>query len=251
MHLIIIDIYMHPSKTQKARGYIGFRNGKPEVSIINALDREEHAPRRKMLSRAFSTVALKKYEPVIYRTAKVFGDTLLASPESSDKARSWGPGLNIGHISMSKSPVRIIALTLTGSYFTFDIMSNIVFYSPQNMMTETHARPILETIDNCMLMAGMEVIQPRLVDYRNLRTYLAPRLTKKILNLGERIWPLVMGRIELEKKQHVDDIFGDLIGQQGKEGSGLTNEELMADALVMVIAGKMNQLYRALCASSF
>jgi cytochrome P450 len=152
---------------------------------------------------------------------------------------------------MSKSPVRIIALTLTGSYFTFDIMSNIVFYSPQNMMTETHARPILETIDNCMLMAGMEVIQPRLVDYRNLRTYLAPRLTKKILNLGERIWPLVMGRIELEKKQHVDDIFGDLIGQQGKEGSGLTNEELMADALVMVIAGKMNQLYRALCASSF
>ncbi|KAH6841573.1 cytochrome P450 [Alternaria alternata] len=216
------DIYMHPSKTQKARGYIGFRNGKPEVSIINALDREEHAPRRKMLSRAFSTVALKKYEPVIYRTAKVFGDTLLASPESSEKARSWGPGLNIGHIS---------------SYFTFDIMSNIVFYSPQNMMTETHARPILETIDNCMLMAGMEVIQPRLVDYRNLRTYLAPRLTKKILNLGERIWPLVMGRIELEKKQHVDDIFGDLIGQQGKEGSGLTNEELMADALVMVIAG--------------
>ena len=80
MHLIIIDIYMHPSKTQKARGYIGFRNGKPEVSIINALDREEHAPRRKMLSRAFSTVALKKYEPVIYRTAKVFGRYVRTTP---------------------------------------------------------------------------------------------------------------------------------------------------------------------------
>lgn len=251
MHLTIIDIYMDPSKTQKARGYIGFRAGKPEVSIISALDREEHAPRRKMLSRAFSTVALKKYEPVIYRIAKTFGDTLLANPESSEKARSWGPGLNIGHISMSKSPVSIIALTLTGSYFTFDIMSNIIFYSPQNMITETHARPILEGIDNSMFLAGMEVIQPRLVDYRNLRTYLAPRLSKKIMDLRERIWQFVMGRIELERKQHVDDIFGDLIGQQCKEGPELTNEELMADALVMVIAGKMNQIYRAPCASLF
>lgn len=251
MCLIITDIYMHPSKTQKARGYIGFRNGKPEVSIINALNREEHAPRRKMLSRAFSTVALRKYEPMIYKTAKVFGDTLLASPESCDKARSWGPGLDISHLSMSKSPVRITVLRLTGSHFTFDIMSSIVFYSPQNMMTETHARPFLETIDSCMLMAGMEVIQPRLADYRNLRTFLAPKLSKKISQLNERIRTLVMGRIELEKKQHVDDIFGDLIGQGGQEDSGLTNEELMADALVMVVAGKMNELHYAAYTSSF
>jgi cytochrome P450 len=111
MHLIVLDIYMHPSKTQKARGYIGFRNGEPEVSIINALDREEHAPRRKMLSRAFSTAALKKYEPVIYKTAKVFGDTLLANPESGEKAGSWGPGLNIGHMSMLKDLLRIVTLT--------------------------------------------------------------------------------------------------------------------------------------------
>jgi hypothetical protein len=104
MHLIVIDIYMNPSKTQKARGYIGFRNGKSEVSIINALNREEHAPRRKMLSRAFSTAALKKYEPVIFKTAKVFGDTLLANPGSGKKAGSWGPGKNIGHMSMSKDP---------------------------------------------------------------------------------------------------------------------------------------------------
>jgi cytochrome P450 len=118
------------------------------------------------------------------------------------------------------------------------------------MMTETHARPILESIDSTMLMAGMEVIQPRLVDYRNLRIRLLPNLTKKILGLRERVLPLVMGRVELEQKQHVDDIFGDLIGQQDKQGSGLTNEELMADALVMVVAGKRNKPHRALTASS-
>jgi hypothetical protein len=241
MPLIVIDIYTHPSKTQKSRGYIGFRNGKPEVSIINAINREEHAPRRKMLSQAFSTVALKKYEPVIYKTAKVFGDTLLANPEHSRKAASWGPELNVGHISMTGSLLRTISLTRIGSYFSFDIMSNIIFYSPQNMMTETHARPIVDSINSIMLMAGMEAIQPRLADNVRFRLAFAPTTTKNILAFRERIFPLVMGRLELEKKQHVDDIFGDLIGQKGNEESELTNEELLADATVMVVAGKMNK----------
>ncbi|KAL1792555.1 hypothetical protein ACET3X_009062 [Alternaria dauci] len=216
------DMYMHPSKTQKARGYIGLRAGRPAFSIINALDREEHAPRRKMLSRAFSTVALRKYEPVIYKIAKEFGDNLLQSPEFGEKARSWGPAMDVGHMS---------------SYFTFDIMSNTVFYSPQNTMTEPHARPIIELIDKNMKMAGMEVVQPRLVDYRKLRIRLVPKFSKKLDEFMERMQPLVMGRIELEKKQHVDDIFGDLIAQRGQEDSGLTDHDLMADAIVMVIAG--------------
>jgi hypothetical protein len=60
-----------------------------------------------------------------------------------------------------------------------------------------------------------------------------------------------MGRVELEKKHHVDDIFGDLIAQgEGKEGSGLSNEELMADAVVMVIAGKINKPHCVSSASS-
>jgi cytochrome P450 len=118
-------------------------------------------------------------------------------------------------------------------------------------MTEPHARPILDSIDSTMLMAGMEVVQPRLVDYRDLRAFVVPKLTKRILGFRERIWQLVMGRVELEKKQHVDDIFGDLIAQgEGKEGSGLSNEELMADAVVMVIAGKINKPHCVSSASS-
>ena len=99
-YLTMIDIYMNPSNTQKSRGYLGFRAGRPEISILNALNREEHAPRRKLLSRAFSTVALKKYEPVIHKTAKVFGDVLLGHKAAGEETALGGNRLNVGHFSM-------------------------------------------------------------------------------------------------------------------------------------------------------
>jgi hypothetical protein len=124
-------------------------------------------------------------------------------------------------------------------------MSNIVFYSPQNLMTETHSRSIIKGIDSTMLMAGVEVQQPRVVDYRNVRNFIFPRVNKRIQGLRKQVWELVMGRVALEKEQHVEDIFGDLLGQAvGKEGHALSNGELMADALVMVIAGAMDFISR-------
>jgi cytochrome P450 len=92
---------MDPTKTQKSRGYFSFRED-GTISIINAITKEEHAPRRRLLSRAFSMNALQKYEPLVFKTAKAFCDSLLGNSDSSAKHAHWGPSLDMGILSKYK-----------------------------------------------------------------------------------------------------------------------------------------------------
>lgn len=69
------------------------------VSILNALNRDEHAPRRRLLSRAFSIAALEDYVPLIYKTAKVFADSILITRDGTGKDGEWGNAHDIGTLS--------------------------------------------------------------------------------------------------------------------------------------------------------
>jgi cytochrome P450 len=89
---------MSPSKTQKSQGNFSFR-GDGTVSILNAITKEEHAPRRRLLSRAFSIAALQEYEPLVVRTARYFCDSLLEHSEDSAKDTQGRPSHNIGTLS--------------------------------------------------------------------------------------------------------------------------------------------------------
>lgn len=117
-------------------------------------------------------------------------------------------------------------------------MSSVIFYSPQNLLTEPHSRPIIKAINSAMLMVGMQIEQPRMVDYRMLSGAIMPKTTKEAKGIRKLVGELVRGRVSLETMEPMEDIFGDLLGHGiGKERSELCHEELLADAMVMVVAG--------------
>lgn len=66
------------------------------------MDKEEHAPRRRLLSRAFSVAALQKYGLLISKTARVFCNSLLERVDHIEKDDQWGPSINIGTLSKCK-----------------------------------------------------------------------------------------------------------------------------------------------------
>ncbi|KAH6643973.1 cytochrome P450 [Boeremia exigua] len=211
-------IYASPSKVVKSEGYLSMRRD-DAVSILNAFNREEHAPRRKLLSRAFSTAALGDYVPMIYKTAKIFTDSILSVTDGVETNGEWGDVRDIGTLS---------------SYFTFDVMSHVVFYSPQNLITKTHGRSIVHGIDSSTIIAGLALEQPLLARSRLLTRILLPGHSNNARAFYESTRQFAAERIALEEQQHVDDIFGSLLRTGSKR---LSLFDLTADALTMIIAG--------------
>lgn len=214
------DAYINPSKTQKSEGYFSFReNG--AISILNAMTKEEHAPRRRILSRAFSVAALQKYEPVIIRTAKAFCDSLLQHTIDSVKDTQGKPVHNIGQLS---------------SYFTYDVMSNVAFHSPQDLIQQTHGRSIIKGINSAMFINGMSLEQPLLVRFPLLNLMLNKRHIRESQAFFNRAKGFAAQRIALEQETHIDDIFGTLLTDE-KASQILSPGDLASDAIVIMIAG--------------
>ncbi|KAH7072290.1 cytochrome P450 [Paraphoma chrysanthemicola] len=217
------DIYVHHNRTKKARGYASFR-GDGHVSIINAIDKDEHAPRRRILSRAFSIAALQRYEPLIVNTAKKFCDSLLGQFSDNKNGHWWGPSLNMGELS---------------SYFTFDVMSSVIFYSPQDLIAKAHGRSIIPGIESTMFLCGVSLEQPLLEDFPVLKKLLFADHCERARSFTTKVKQFTMERVALQEAQPVDDIFGSLLGSETMKDSEktLTPIELAADATVMMIAG--------------
>ncbi|KAH7015951.1 benzoate 4-monooxygenase cytochrome P450, partial [Macrophomina phaseolina] len=216
-----IHIYKDPTKTKKSRGYFFFRANAP-ASILSSIDKDEHAPRRRLLSRAFSVAALQKYEKLIAEMAKAFCDSLLGKTSCDGRESQCGPPRNIGELS---------------SYFTYDLMSNLIFYSPQHLLTNPHGRGIIENIDSGVFLAGVSLEQPSIVRFPLLRKLLFPKHSKLSNEFGRKGKELAVNRVARGKENHVDDIFGSLLDQKHEKDVGLSIDELGAEAVVIMGAG--------------
>ncbi|KAF2844585.1 cytochrome P450, partial [Plenodomus tracheiphilus IPT5] len=221
------DIYMHPSRTEKAKGYRGQRAGKSTMSILNSINREEHAPRRKLLSRAFSTAALRQYEPLIYETCKRFCDNVLKDTKSGIDDGKWG------------------------AYFTFDVMSNIVFFSAQDTNNNTRRKAIIKGLESIMFFTGLQIEQPFLVTFSIFKRIFFPTDLRNAQSFGKITRSMVMERLALGKKQDVDDIFANLIKGDGNAEHGLGVAELAADAMVLLIVSGTDTSSTAISAFCF
>jgi hypothetical protein len=235
--LTVLDIYNKPARAKKSYGYWGLR-GDGTLSIINALDQDEHAPRRRLLSRAFSTVSLQKYEPLIYTTASIFCDSVLGVLDDSQKPSQWGPARDIGHLSKRGAPTcDMQRLTrFAGSYFTFDVMSKVAFYTPKDLLTKPEHRSLVRGIDCTTFYSGVAVEQPAFVKYPWLKYMFMPRLYRESRAFTEKVKGLAKERVALGEGEMVDDIFGNLLSDE-KGLQGVSPTELAADATVMIVAG--------------
>jgi hypothetical protein len=94
----------------------------------------------------------------------------------------------------------------TGFYFTFDVMSNIVFYSPQDLIKQTHGRSIVKGIDSAMFLNGMAMEQPLLVRFPLLKALFFRSRVKEAAGFYNKSKDFATNRIALKEGNHVNDI---------------------------------------------
>jgi hypothetical protein len=114
-------------------------------------------------------------------------------------------------------------------------MSNVVFFSPQDLITKPEGRPIVHGIDSSVFMGGVAVEQPLIGHFPLLKKIFFPHHAKNADDFFNTTQRLLAGRIALEKEGHADDIFGSLLKTGGDV---LSFPEMAIDALTMIIAGR-------------
>lgn len=129
-------------------------------------------------------------------------------------------------------------VNVKGSYFTFDVMSHVVFYTPQNLMGDETGRAIVEEIDAAMFLAGMSVEQPLTATLPGFKRLLFRRKEKEAQAFRDKSYRFAANRVALGKEEQVRDIFANLIQDNSSAALPISTPELAADGMVMMIAGE-------------
>lgn len=118
-------------------------------------------------------------------------------------------------------------------------MSSVIFYSPQDLITNAHGRSIIPGIESSMFLCGVSVEQPLMEDLPFLKILFFRNHLKRALGFVAKVKQFTMERIALQEVRPVDDIFGSLLGLANTKDlkAELTPFELAADATVMMVAG--------------
>ncbi|KAJ0347408.1 hypothetical protein KNSL1_006460 [Colletotrichum chrysophilum] len=123
------EISSHGANVIKSKAYQALVHSAPNTLTIR--NREDHARRRRILSLAFSDAQLRAYEAILLRHI----DTLCLN--LSDNAKSQA----------SSSGSEALDMSHQCDYFTFDIMSEVIFGMKYNALREPKYRFVMSALE--------------------------------------------------------------------------------------------------------
>jgi cytochrome P450 len=220
------DIYGFKRNVRKADFYSAFPVTKDAYSTHSAIDRSQHARKRRVLSHAFSDVALKSMENHILAHVRQFclnlgeKDTTTVVPR--DEKREWTPAKNISD---------------QANYLTFDVMGDLCFGKAFGMLERPDNRFAIDMVSNAAhrhLMCGT---------YLPLHEYHIDKvLFRKITQLRERYMQFSKAQAAERTKMGLDvdrkDFFYYLLKAKDPEtGKGFSTPELWGESNLLIIAG--------------
>lgn len=133
----------------KSRAYLITQRAPGVYGVFNAIDKQTHRRKRKLVGQVVNERSLRALEPIITRQVDIFIQQL-SLPKGS------------GSFNMTKM----------FKYLTMDIMGQIAFSYPFNLQTDPTHRHITETNSNYLLNIAMQlpfVVTFRFLTFRTLR----------------------------------------------------------------------------------
>ncbi|KAI5124823.1 hypothetical protein M0805_005453 [Coniferiporia weirii] len=191
------------------------RNPYGTRSLIATRDVQEHSRRRRTWNRAFSTTSVKGYEPILVKRA------LQLVEELEKRSRKEKDG-------------RVPAVNLSDwmNRFTFDFMGDMVFGGGfETMRDGVDNVPIWHAIEGGLKSLALIQHLPWLLRL----LHLIPGSTKNVDILRKHS----EGATRRRKMDgsHARDLFHHLIDEEGLEKEPPTNEAVLSDGILAIVAG--------------
>ena len=219
------EIYGHKGNVRKSDFYSAFPATKDAYSTHSAIDRAQHARKRRVLSHAFSDAAVRSMENHVLAHVRQFCQNLGekgAGILSQEEKREWTPAKNLSD---------------QANYMTFDVMGDLCFGKAFGMLERPDNRFAIDMVTNAAhrhLMCGT---------YLPLHEYHIDKvLFRKIAAMRARYMQFSKAQAAERTKMGLDvdrkDFFYYLLKAKDPEtGKGFSTPELWGESNLLIIAG--------------
>ncbi|KAJ6443217.1 APS8 [Purpureocillium lavendulum] len=215
------DLYSLSSNNVKSKMYRALAHGAPNTLTIR--DKAEHSWRRRILSSALSDARMASYEDALQRHIDALCENLRAGDRDGPR---------------SAAGTRPVDISAQCDYFTFDVMSEVIFgvkYSCLTSHTHRFASKALET-SNVRISV---LFQSSLLAVGRLDKYLFPRSIRGRDSFLGFLDSLLRDRRRASCPSGVANVFSFLEKAQddAERGRGLSKQQIRAECATLVAAG--------------
>ncbi|KAH9211037.1 cytochrome P450 [Leptodontidium sp. 2 PMI_412] len=201
------DIYSYGKNTGKGEEYdILAQPPVSHSSILGVKDKKAQGRKRRVIGQGFTETALQGYESIIQSKIQLFCEKLL--DEGSN-----------------------------GNYLSFDIMANVVFSHPLDLLSRPDNRFIVHATDDMMYRVGVLSHIPRLLKWKALK-WIISKGQLSAIRFFEKATQIAMTRLQGAALEGHRDAFQNLMEAKDSEtGEGLPIPELLAESVTLIVAG--------------
>ncbi|OHW97898.1 benzoate 4-monooxygenase cytochrome p450 [Colletotrichum incanum] len=214
----LTEISSHGANVVKSKAYQALVHSAPNTLTIR--DREDHARRRRILSLAFSDAQLRAYEAILLRHI----ETLCLNLSDNSKSQASGSGSEA--LDMSHQC----------DYFTFDVMSEVIFGMKYNALRDPKHRFVVKALEESNVRISALVQASSLALGRIDKCLFSRSIKSRNQFLG-----FLASLLKSRSKASFSDngnVFSYLETAKDPDGaSTLSNSEIRAESATLVVAG--------------
>ncbi|KAF6832074.1 benzoate 4-monooxygenase cytochrome p450 [Colletotrichum musicola] len=212
------EISSHGANVIKSKAYQALVHSAPNTLTIR--NREDHARRRRILSLAFSDARLRAYEAILLRHIDTFCLNL------ADNAKSQGLSAGAEALDMSEQC----------DYFTFDVMSEVIFGMKYNALREPKYRFVMKALEESNVRISA-LVQASSLAVGRLDKYLFSGSIQSRNKFLGFLAALLKNRSKASFSDN-GNVFSYLETAKDPDGeSTLSKSEIRAESATLVVAG--------------
>ncbi|CEF71864.1 unnamed protein product [Fusarium graminearum] len=210
------DIYNSSANVEKSPYYKAMQHRAPNV--LTAVDKKAHGMRRRILSQGLSDSSTRAFG----NTIKKHIERLCQKIEGhSDPNTQWSESYDMARWF---------------SYLTFDIMADVVFGQPYNLLGNSEYRYVVDSIEGSNIRTGVLIQAPEAYTWR-LDKRLFPASIRHRNTFVKFISSLVQERLTTKPLERDDIISHLLTAKDSETGQGFTKNEVAAESSTLIVAG--------------
>ncbi|KAK2051615.1 putative cytochrome P450, partial [Colletotrichum caudatum] len=202
----------------KSKAYQALVHSAPNTLTVR--NREDHARRRRILSLAFSDAQLRAYEAILLRNI----ETLCLNLSENAKLQA------------SSSVSEALDMSQQCDYFTFDVMSEVIFGMKYNALRESKYRFVMRALEESNVRISA-LVQASSLALGRIDKYLFSRSIKARNEFLGFLASLLKNRSKASFSDN-GNVFSYLETAKDTDGkSTLSKSEIRAESATLVVAG--------------